>query len=194
MGADQSRTRARRPKALGACLVAVLMVGVGSPATLIATASASHATQSQSRPKTVSQCEQKFGPGSNTRAACIRRVRNEKPGTSCKHPLASGISAAGPAGDLKDVGVKRLILSETHPGEPREGDFTTFKVEVTRHNPRAVMCSLTVSEFRESTATPGRIERGKVYHLTIGPQGGVSSAVTVPANVVVVPVVRFRLR
>ncbi len=191
MGAGQNRSRPRGRPALVACLVALLGVGMSPPAELTATAQASHATPVQSKPKTVSQCEQKFRPESAARVSCIKRVKSEKPGSSCAHPLVSAISAAGPSGRTDDV---RLKFNTIHkPENPGSGEPVTYKIEVTNLNPRVVDCSLTVSEFRENETT-GRIERGKVFHLPIGPGGGMSSSVTTPSDVVAVPAVRFRLK
>ena len=68
----------------------------------------------QSTPKTVFQCKKAFGPGSK-RTACIKRVEHEKPGSSCSHPLESSFTLGGPAGDMKDFGVKFKTISDPEP-------------------------------------------------------------------------------
>jgi hypothetical protein len=171
----------------GVCLALLMIFGL-----YIQDAHSQTAARSASIPKTISQCQRKFGRRPKARAACVRRVRSEKPGSSCAHPLYSSLAAAGPSGDTKDVQLKfKTIHQPLNPGSSEPG---TFEVEVINLNPRAVDCSLIVSEFPESTTMPGKIERGKVFHLAIGPGGGTSSPVTTPSDVVTVPLVHFWLK
>jgi hypothetical protein len=126
-------------------------------------------------PKTVFQCKKAFKSGSSQRAACIKRVESQKPGTSCKYPLESGIATDSVAvGDTKEISVTEIVLSENPKSLP--GPWI-FKYEVTLINPRIVICSLEVDETVR-TATGARENR--VKHLTISPHGGVSSSVEVP--------------
>jgi hypothetical protein len=58
MGADRSRTRARTPKALRACLVVMLVVSMSPPAMLITSAKASHPHKKKQKPG--SSCSRPF--------------------------------------------------------------------------------------------------------------------------------------
>lgn len=159
----------------GANLIAWLsMAALLVPVTFVGTA-----TASSTPPQTVFGCKKRFQPGSSQRAACIKRVVSQKPGSSCAHPLESGMATDGAStGDTKDFTVTTKTISEensVHP-EPR-----IEEVEVTIHNPRVVLCSVTVNETVTNRSTYAR--ESHVYHPTISPHGGLSSPVTEPLNI-----------
>lgn len=96
--------------------------------------------QVASTPKTVFQCKKKYKPGM-TRTRCITRVKSQKPGTSCAHPLESGIASDGAqTGDTKDFSVGTILTGRRGP--ETEPEPTHFRLEVTIHNPQVVIVVL----------------------------------------------------
>lgn len=114
-----------------------------------------------------------------------------KPGSSCAHPVYSSQTLGGPAGDIKDFRVRFKTVSNPEPGTPTP---ETEQVEVAVTNPRIIICSAIVTDLGYNHAT-GRYEHARrhVYHLSIGPHGGLSSSITVPANAHVVAQVFARI-
>jgi hypothetical protein len=128
-------------------------------------------------PTTPFQCKKKFRPRSKARRACIKLVESQKPGSSCKHPLFSAFAVDGASSqgsDLKDFTVKFKLDRRNKSGE--RGESITFHAEVIVSNPRLVMCRLVVAESK------GGGPRGRNYPLSIGPHGGLSSQLTLPAG------------
>jgi hypothetical protein len=110
----------------------------------------------------------------NVEAAHHHRPR---PGTSCAHPLESGMATDGAGiGDTKDYSVTvKQVNSEPHEGtEPKP-----VRVSVTIHNPRVVLCSVEVDVI-VSNPTTG-IRKKYIYHPAISPNGGLSSIVEEPS-------------
>lgn len=145
-------------------------------AALAATVTMTAAAQAHAAaPKTVAACKHRFGTGSATdrqrRAACIKRVKDEKPGSSCRHPLESRVATDGESvGDLKDYTVTLLQLSENPQSLPGP---RIVRVNVVIHNPRVVLCSIEADEIRNDLATGTRVKH--VFHPTISPHGGLST-------------------
>lgn len=162
------RTSSSRAARLRICL-ALLPVVFGVPAV----------SQAQSTPKTISQCKQAFKRSRSRRAACIKRVESDKPGSSCAHPLESGMATDGAAiGDTKDFTVTAKQINDensVHP-EPR-----VEEVEVTIRNPRVLICSVKVYETTTNPSTHAR--ETHIYQPTISPHGGLSSPVIEPLTI-----------
>src|SRR5665213_552458 len=64
-------------------------------------------------------------------------AKKPKPGSSCAHPLFSGLSGEGPDGDLREFTVKPKILSDPEPGSSKP---MTFELEVTVINHHILIC------------------------------------------------------
>jgi len=117
------------------------------------------------------QCKKKYKPGKE-RTRCIKRLVTEKPGTSCKHPLESGVDGEGfKTGDTKDfsINVKKTSV-EVSSSEPEP---KSYQLEAVIHNPRIVICSAAVTEVVNNLTTGKRDHQ--VYHPAIGAHGGVSA-------------------
>jgi hypothetical protein len=92
-----------------------------------------------------------------------------KPASGCT--LESRYSTIGQTGDTKDFTVIFHAVSPVGPNEP-----ATIKVEAKVLNPRVTLCSVTLL----LTEYPAGTEK---HILTnIGPHGGVSEPITIPAN------------
>jgi hypothetical protein len=95
-----------------------------------------HSAHSTNQPKTVFQCKQRYRPGTRKRASCIKRVASEKPGSSCAHPIKSGINF-----DTKVEGIgvvltyKPVQFPPHEEGTPPPGwaDFTMGPVTTVMH-------------------------------------------------------------
>jgi hypothetical protein len=148
----------------------VLAMAVSPSATLLATAKAPVA-QAAFTPKTVAQCKEWYRPHSKGRAACIKRVNSEKPGTSCMHPLISSQTSYGPGGDKADFTVE---LGGYNPNL-LPGELQHVWAIVTLQSNRVVICpKVTILDEPHGPSSRQR------YYVSVGPQGGVSSSVTVP--------------
>ncbi len=131
-------------------------------------------------PKTVFQCQKKFKGSKQrkARSACIQRVKSEKPGTSCAHPLISGWQGAAHVGDARDFTVE---IQGVDPNLPN-GSIEHMYLEITVHNPRVVLCPKaeiivdykTTEELLHSV--PG-VGRELTYFVSVEPHGGTSSTV-----------------
>lgn len=127
--------------------------------------------QTASTPKTLAQCRTQFKHNRKARAACERRVKKAA-GT---HPT-SGCTldtiwyGAGDGGDKQDYSVT-LKTSGSEPGP------YTVQVEVKILNPKVEICSATVLWYEGNGAT-GQHSAS----VTIGPHGGISSRVSLPAS------------
>lgn len=140
---------------------------------------------SPSKPKTVFQCQKAFKRRSSQRAACIKRLASEKPGSSCAHPLLSGMASDGASGgDTKDYTVTTKTISENPKSRPGP---STDEIEVIIHNPRVILCGVTV--YETVTNPPAYTRENHVYHPTISPHGGLSSPVTEPERILYFSVV-----
>jgi hypothetical protein len=109
-----------------------------------------------------------------------RSPRKPTPGSSCAHPLESGMATDGAAiGDTKDftVTTKQISKESSVRPEPR-----ILRVAVNVHNPRVLLCGVEVTDIFRNPATGAREKR--VSHPTISPHGGLSSPVTESATVV----------
>ena len=80
----------RRIVLLLAFLGVLALCGQGS-AWLSSQATATPVAQAAKAPETAAQCRQRYKPHSKARAACIKRVNSEKPGSSCAHPIKAGV-------------------------------------------------------------------------------------------------------
>mgnify|MGYP001217605702 CR=1 FL=1 len=98
-----------------------------------------------------------------------------KPGSSCAHPLESGIVGDGAkAGDTKDISVNRKDVTMPS-GAGSSPEPTVFELEVTVRNPRIVICGASVTHITINLTTGQREKH--IYHPAIGPHGGLSSPV-----------------
>jgi hypothetical protein len=157
MGADRSRIRLT----VGLCIAGLLL------AVLFSTLASAQAT-SAATPTTAAQCKQRYRKGSQARAACIKRVNT--PGSSCAKPLESYETSYGPSGDAADITAE---LVGFNPNE-LPGESQTVQARVTLHSSRVVICPKVTFIVR----IPG--ESLKRYYATVGPEGGLSTSVTVP--------------
>jgi hypothetical protein len=92
------------------------------------------------------------------------------PGHTSGCPLENVWDGVGEIGDKRDFGVKLKVISN----EP--GPYTAT-VEVTIHNPKVEICSALITGF-EGNGASGQHS----YPVTIGPHGGISSRVSLPAT------------
>lgn len=154
-----------------ASILAAMPVVAGPARVLPAASLLSHATSAQPNPKTVAQCKETFKRGSKARARCTKRVASEKPGSSCTHPLISNQSSYGPGGDKADFTVElKGFNPNLMPGESQH-----VWAVVTLHSNRVVICpKVTILDEPHGPSSRRR------YYVSVGPQGGISSAVTVP--------------
>ena len=112
MGADRSRRRTRSVQTVaGLMALGALMAGAAGATTQTAATARNHGliTGEVEPPKTVHQCEGKFGAKDSRRASCIKRVKHEEataPGTSCKHPLEFNRGLEGGNGSPKYLSLK----------------------------------------------------------------------------------------
>jgi hypothetical protein len=155
----------------GVLAVCVLAVATAGGTALAASA---HTT---AKPTTEFQCKKAFAKGSHQRAACIKRIKSEKPGISCKHPLFSGRAVdngTAQKSDLKDFIVNEKIDRTHLSGEVGFKNTVTFQAEVVVHNPRVVLCRVEVVEFEG---------KGRHWPLKISPHGGLSSELTLENSI-----------
>ena len=116
MGADRSRRRTRSVQTVaGLMALGALMAGAAGATTQTAATARNHGliTGEVEPPKTVHQCEGKFGAKNAheryVRAKCIERVEHElatAPGTSCKHPLEFNRGLEGGNGSPRYLSLK----------------------------------------------------------------------------------------
>ena len=136
---------------------------------------------STGRSKTLGAClVVMLGVGVSQPTVFAATTKKPKPGSSCAHPLFSGLTGEGPAGDLREFTIKPKILSNPEPGSSKP---MTFELEVVVINPHILICSVEVIDAGYNYETD-RYEKSRVhfYHLSISPHGGLSSPVTVPAD------------
>lgn len=121
-----------------------------------------------------------LGMGVSQSTVFAAHTKKPKPGSSCAHPLFSGLSLEGPDGDLGEFTVKPKILSNPEPGSSKP---MTFELEVTIINPHILICSVEAIDEGYNYETD-RYEKSRVhfYHLSISPHGGITPSVTVPAD------------
>jgi hypothetical protein len=119
----------------------------------------------------VSQCKEDYLPGSQIRAQCIKRAERERPGSSCKHPLVTNQTARGPGGDKADFTVELVGYNgDLPPGLPQR-----VWAVVTLHSSRVIICpKLAIAD------EPNGMNALRYYYVSVGPQGGMTSAITVP--------------
>ncbi|HEX3510044.1 MAG TPA: hypothetical protein VHT27_02985 [Solirubrobacteraceae bacterium] len=126
-----------------------------------------------SAPKTVLECQQAFKNNGTKRASCIARVKSEKPGASCKHPLKSSFTgAAEKVGDTSDFTVE---VMRNHDPDLAQGESMRLWVLVTLHSNRVVLCPKIELRVHEYATDPHEISR--TFFPSIGPEGGRSSTV-----------------
>jgi|SRR5665213_919242 len=174
----------------------VLGITVALATALLWVLAVSHA---QAKPTTPFQCKKEFKRGSknwvNNRAACIKRLKREKPGISCKHPVESRSNVDGSrSGDTKDF-VTELIFHSTD--EVEFGEPVRVQLKVTILNPAHVkrICP---------RALIGDIVRGSEaphpglpiinYYVHVPPNGGLSPIITIKRGEAVVPHAYAELR
>jgi hypothetical protein len=115
-------------------------------------------------------------PPSTYAGASVARAKAKRPGSSCAHPLKSGMASDGvSAGDTKDYTVTTKVISENPKSRPGP---SIDEIAVTIHNPRVVLCS--VSVYETVTEPPSYVRTTHVYHPAIPPHGGLSSPVVEP--------------
>jgi hypothetical protein len=166
-------------------LKALALVLLGALAMALASAFGAGAhtgrTTASTTPKTVFQCQKAFRGHKTKLASCIKRVKSEKPGTSCAHPLTSEENAAAEHhGDVKDFSVNVVGYNPNIP----VGGQEHVRVQVTLHGSRVVLCSKvtlrdasrTNEEELHEVPGPGTLH---TYSLSIAPSGGLSSQATI---------------
>jgi hypothetical protein len=121
-------------------------------------------------PKTVIQCKKQFKHNAKARANCIKRVKHKGKNVSGCSLETRWVDGSGQHDDTKDFSVKLKGVGEPGP----------LQVVVTRHNPRIIVCSATIS-LLESVESGGKTGyKEVVFAVTIGSNGGASSKVTLP--------------
>jgi hypothetical protein len=140
-----------------------------------------------SKPKTVFQCiKQNRHRSAASRAQCIARVKAEKPGTSCAHPLRTETNGFEQKGDKRDLTVE--VIGKNL--DALDGTPWQVQVRVNVLNPHIVICprvELKVWVERPITED-GRTRPGPgkqyTYFLVVTPELGeaayTSRALTVP--------------
>jgi hypothetical protein len=159
MGIDRSRSRL----AVGLSITGLLVALSTAPAR-------AQATSAPSSPTTVAQCKAKFKHNPKQRAACIKWVNT--PGSSCEHPLVSIETSYGPTGDTSDFTVELVGYNPN----PIKGELQTVEARVILHSSRVVICpKVYINDEPETDFS--HLEH---YFVTVGPEGGLSTAVTIP--------------
>ena len=144
MGVDQSRRRTRLGQAVAGLMAlgAIVAGGAGASTTQTAVTARNHGliTGEVEPPKTVRQCEDKFGTKNAheryVRAKCIKRVEHElatAPGTSCKYPLEFNRGLEGGNGSPKYLILKRtekINAQGTGATMTWNWEVTSSKVEI----------------------------------------------------------------
>jgi hypothetical protein len=169
MGANRGGRSRRSGTAAVSLVVAVmgliLAVGSSQARSPIGTG------QAVSTPGTLAQCRTRFKHNRKARVACERRVRKATgmhPTSDCT--LDTIWYGAGDGGDKQDYSVT-LKTTGHEPGP------YSVQVEVKILNPKVEICSVTVLWYEGNGAT-GQHSAS----VTIGPHGGVSSRVSLPAS------------
>lgn len=136
MGPDRSRRRTRLGLVVaGLMALGAFMAGGAGATTQTATTARNHGliTGEVEPPKTVRQCEEKFGTKNAheryLRAKCIKRVEHElatAPGTSCKYPLEFNRGLEGGNGSSKYLSLKLVGVTNAQ----RTGATMTWTWEV----------------------------------------------------------------
>jgi len=134
--------------------------------------------QAKPLPKTVFQCQKVFKHSASKRAACIRRVKSEKPGANCQHPIMSGTNGVEHFGDHKEFTVDVHGVDPNHPVEKEQSIW----MKVTLHTSRLVLCPKAELEVDVVTAAEllGQVPlntQHRIFHVSIPPTGGESSSV-----------------
>jgi hypothetical protein len=144
-----------------------------------ATTSASAKTHKAGEgPTTIAGCKKKYPKHDTNQAACIKRVKQGSSHKSTKCPLKmEWIPQYGPHA----VGIDFLVQLKMLGGpNPNSWSQATVAVQVTVRNPRIVICNATIGV---TVIVPHAPVQTKEYHVAIGPHGGLSSSVTLPAEV-----------
>jgi hypothetical protein len=105
------------------------------------------------------------------------------PGASCNYPLESFNVSRGQGGDVKDFTVEEVGFDPNVP----LGGVQHLRARVTLYDSRVVICppvkiADTVITPEEANANPAKFGILHNYFVTVGPQGGLSSEVTLPAG------------
>lgn len=140
-----------------------------------------------SKPKTIFQCiKRNRHHSAASRAKCIARLKAEKPGTSCAHPLWTETNGIDQKGDKKDLTVE--VISKA----PDAPDGTPWQVQVRVNvlNPHIIVCPRAelkvwveppITEGGRTRPGPGKLH---TYFPVVTPELGVaaytSRALTVP--------------
>ena len=168
MGASRGGRSRRLGTAAAGLAVAVmgLILAVGSSqARSIGTG------QAKTTPKTVAQCKKQFKHNRKARIACEKRVKKATgthPTSGCT--LDTIWDGVGDGGDKQDYSVT-LKVTGSEPGP------YSAQVEVKILSPKVEICSATVLWYEGNGAT-GQHSAS----VTIGPHGGISSRVSLPAS------------
>jgi hypothetical protein len=132
----------------------------------------------------IGQCKESYLPGSQIRGECIRRAERQRPGSSCRYPLYSSQTSYGPGGDKADFTVELVgFNANSLPNEAQR-----VRAQVTLHNSRVTICPhLLIGDEPAGPASR------RYYDVTVGPQGGLSSSITIHDGVIY-PVAYARLK
>jgi hypothetical protein len=124
-------------------------------------------------PKTVFQCQRALKNDAAKRRNCIARVKAEKRGSSCKHPLKSSFTGTGEeVGDTSDFTVE---VMQNHDPTRAQGESMKLWAQVTLHSNRVVICPTIELRVHEYATNPHEITR--TFYPSIGPSGGRSSTI-----------------
>jgi hypothetical protein len=110
--------------------------------------------------------------------------KKPKPGSSCAHPLISSQTSYGPGGDAADFTVELVGFN----ANAMPGDSQTVHAVVTLHSSRVAICpKVLIGDEPHGPASR------RYYYVSVGPEGGATSTITIP-NGVIYPVAYARLK